>query len=121
VRDIAQKLKTFGTLTGLIRTHHGRFTLETAVEIETLKAAEDPTLWLIAPFEFLPFPTISLPTEVEVALFFNGMPLEEGQFTPPAPLRNNQQFQVFAPDGKQFLGLAQWHNYKLRPEKVFHL
>ena len=120
VRDIAEKLGTFGTLTGLIRTNHGKFTLETAVTIETLQTAEDPTSWLIPPFEFLPFPQISLATQAEVALFFNGMPLEETQFSPPAPLRNNQQFQVFAPDGKQFLGLAMWHNYKLRPEKVFH-
>jgi len=120
VRDIAQKLGTFGTLTGLIRTNHGRFTLETSVDIETLKAADDPTQWLIEPFEFLPFPQITLPSEAEVALFFNGMPLEEAQFKPPAPLRNNQQFQVFGDEGKQFLGLAMWHNYRLRPEKVFH-
>jgi tRNA pseudouridine55 synthase len=120
VRDIAEKLGTFGTLTELVRTHHGRFALETSVEIETLKEAEDPTQWLIKPFEFLPFPQIVLPSAVEVALFFNGMPLEESQFTPPAALRNNQQFQVFTSDGEQFLGLAQWHTYKLRPEKVFH-
>ena len=120
VRDTAQKLGTYATLTGLIRTHHGKFTLDTSVDIETLKAAEDPTNWLIEPFEFLPFPKITLPSEVEVALFFNGMPLEETQFSPPAPLRNNQQFQVFGDEGKQFLGLAMWHNYKLRPQKVFH-
>ncbi len=119
VRDIAEKIGTFGTLTKLVRTHHGRFTLETAVELETLQAAENPTNWIIAPFEFLPFPKITLPSEVEVTLFFNGMPLEETQFMPPASLRNNQQFQVFGVDGKQFLGLAVWHNYRLRPEKVF--
>jgi tRNA pseudouridine55 synthase len=120
VRDIAAKLGTVATLTALERTHHGHFTLANTVALETLQTSETPTDWLQQPFDFLPFKRLLLPSTEAVALFLNGMPLTEEQLEISESPHNNQQFMVFTPTEEQFIGIAKWHNYRLRAEKVFH-
>ena len=120
VRDIAATLGTVGTLTALIRTHHGQFTLAETVELEALQTSPTPTHWVQQPFQFLPFKHLILPCEETVALFLNGMPLTQEQLSVTEGPHNNQQFMVFSRATEQFVGIAKWHNYRLRPEKVFH-
>jgi hypothetical protein len=48
------------------------------------------------------------------------MPLTQEQLSVTEGPHNNQQFMVFSRATEQFVGIAKWHNYRLRPEKVFH-
>jgi len=64
IRSIAKEMgdKTgYGAyLSGLVRTHHGRFDLDSSVELETFKASKIPWDYLVNPAEYIDLPILDL-------------------------------------------------------------
>jgi tRNA pseudouridine55 synthase len=121
VRDIAKQLGTVGTMMALRRTQHGLFHEKEAIALATLEASTHPESYLQDPVQFLDLPRAVLKDETVLTAVLNGMPQDEHQFSlSTPPLKNNEIALLYAPDERTFIGLAMWHNERLRPKKIMH-
>lgn len=122
-RDIGEKLGTGGTLNTLKRTSHGRFRIEEAVSLETLKKAAENGAFsaYVSPTDRL-FPnelSVRILPEAEKYLL-NGntlVPEDFGESFLPDP---NTVFKVYRPDGSFFALYRTSEDGKtLKPLKIF--
>lgn len=129
VRDVAASLGTVGTMMALRRVQHGLFHERHCQTLEALAALATPCEALLNPCDFLPQPALCLDSLESSTAFRHGMPIEadalrslQNDGSLEGLLHNNALFQVFAPateaEPPTFLGMAMWHNERLRPKKV---
>jgi tRNA pseudouridine55 synthase len=72
--DLGQKLNNGAHLSKLQRVLAGKFTLDTAVQLETLKSFEDVKAYLLNPIDYLPQPKQEL-NDIELSRMKNGLPI----------------------------------------------
>lgn len=130
VRDIAKQLGTLGTMMALRRTQHGLFHEREAIPLATLQATPHPESYLQDPLRFLNLPCVRLKNTEALQAVYNGMPQPDTAFevidaNAPQSFHNNELVLLFTPDAPaplatHFVGVAVWHNERLRPKKVFH-
>lgn len=114
-RDIGQALGCGAHLSGLVRTRHGHFGLETAIFLETLAACENPAQYLLDPAPFLEIPTLTLHSEETVKQLRHGMMTKDaetnGQLT-----QDILAYAIFEGAG---VGVIQQTAKGLKPLKIF--
>ena len=120
-RDIGDALGLGAYMSGLVRTAHGRFTLENSVSIDTLQEAETPKDYLLDPLPYLAIPLLPLACAEEAHRLSNGIriapPKSEGDGM--AKLKSNQTF--LATYQQRPVGVVTVDRHTLKPLKIFHL
>ena len=122
-RDIGEALGCGAFLSGLTRTEHGLFSLESAVSLEHLQEVSDPSLYLLNPLPFLDMPLLAMTDPNEVERLAHGMKIEptdydSGNGTVLKLKPNALYMTVF---GEKPLGVVQFVNQRLKPVKMFPL
>lgn len=111
--DIAKELGTVGTMSALVRTKAGDFTLEQAIDLEklvTLSNEEIEEKYFIDIEEaFKSYGSINLKSDNELKLFINGMMLIRK--------RENNVYRIYDKDNK-FIGLGVIQNNILKRDIV---
>jgi tRNA pseudouridine55 synthase len=115
IRDIAYELGTVAVMTSLVRTRHGKFTLEHCHSLEEIKQAQTPLELTINPLNCLNLPTVNLNDESDYQRLLHGAVLSEDQFQPALKHNNTVAMAMYQ---QQFAGIVEWHNERLRPKKI---
>jgi tRNA pseudouridine55 synthase len=115
-RDIGEALGCGGYLASLIRTRHGRFAVADATPLETILAADDPTVFLAPPRHYLAMPAMTLANPDEAVRLASGQTIVHPHSEGPR-LRGNGFYWVEFQD--QPLAVAHAINRQLKPLKVF--
>jgi tRNA pseudouridine55 synthase len=118
IRDIAYELGTVAVMTSLVRTRHGRFTLEQCHSLDAIKQAEDPWALTINPLPCLDLPVVMINTPDDYQRLLHGAVLPEGHFQPA--LKHNETLGL-AMYQQQFAGVVEWDNHRLRPRKMMDI
>lgn len=103
VRDIAAACGTVGTMTDLVRTASGIFSIENSVKLEDFVLSDDKEKMLIPPENVISYPEIRL-NEIETTRLFNGL---YDKFSYP-----DGRYKIFAPDG--FYGVGDVTDGKIK-------
>lgn len=120
-RDIGESFGVGAYMSGLIRTEHGKFTLQNSVNLEALQQSENPQASLLDPLSYLGLPLLPLNAEEDAQKLWNGMkvtPTPDGMGV-AVKLKPNALY-LATWQGKP-LGVVEAVSHKLRPVKVFHL
>ncbi len=116
--DLGEALGVGAHLAGLTRTASGNFTLENAVELETLLTSQDRETYLISPKVALAgWPSIQL-DEVSIAHIQHGREIEFPVTYLPSPANPENILFAYTSDGTLLAILEQRANH-LHPRKVF--
>ncbi len=121
-RDLGLSLGCGAYLSGLIRTHHGRFSLDHAVPLEVLKTSDTPEQFLlnpIAPDSFIELPLIELEAQQQVDQLRHGMKIPLDALPPHASKMRDKDLCLLTYEATQPIAVAQWSEHKLKPVKVF--
>ena len=103
VRDIAAACGTVGTMTDLVRTASGIFSIENSVKLEDFVLSDDKEKMLSPPENVISYPEIRL-NEIETTRLFNGL---YDKFSYP-----DGRYKIFAPDG--FYGVGDVTDGKIK-------
>ncbi|MDH4378974.1 MAG: tRNA pseudouridine(55) synthase TruB [Vampirovibrionales bacterium] len=126
--DLGQWLGCGAYLSGLIRTHHGQFTLETAVDLENWMESEDPKSYLQSPAPYLAIDTVVCVYPGVIQALFGGTNVLERQLILEAPQLlerlkqvgiKNQEHCLLTSIDTTPLGVVTWRNHALKPHKMF--
>jgi tRNA pseudouridine55 synthase len=113
-RDIGDAIGCGAFLSGLVRTEHGHFSLDSAISLETLQAAEKPVTYLLNPLPYLNIPLLSLNSEEEVRR------LRFGQLISWTGTAESQSSLIYlATFQEQPIGVVEWLADQLKPLKIF--
>ena len=111
--DIANELGTVGTMSTLVRTKVGDFTLDQAIDLEKLKTLSNEEIeskyFIDIESAFKTYGAITLKTDNELKLFINGMMLVKK--------RDNDVYRIYNKDNK-FIGLGVVQNNILKRDIV---
>ena len=111
--DIAKELGTVGTMSKLERTKVGDFTIEQAIDLETLKTLSNEEIeskyFIDIETAFKTYGAITLKTDNELKLFINGMMLVRK--------RENDVYRIYDKD-HNFIGLGVIQNNILKRDIV---
>lgn len=115
-RDLGRALGLCGgTLTYLLRTQHGRFTLETAYAMEHLeKQAQAGSPLLDTPTRYLPLPILAIQQPTRYSLLLHGNPVAYQTGDPALP-GNSKALALY--QGK-LLGVVQKQGEQWKPVKI---
>lgn len=123
-RDIGETLGCGAHLSGLIRTHHGSFTLKEAITLEALEEKikaennDEPQSFLSDPVAFLTIPALPLSLPDHARRLANGMqiPYDPNQLVGTELSDKNLCLVLWK---GQVLGVAQARGNQLKPVKIF--
>jgi len=120
-RDIGEALGCGAFLSGLIRTEHGLFTLESAVSLEHLQEIENPHQFLLNPLPFLDMPMLRLTDSSDANRLTNGIKIElpVGEQNGGVALKLKPNALYMAIFEEQPLGVVQVVSERLKPVKIF--
>ena len=111
--DMAEELGTVGTMSALVRTKVGTFTLEQAIDLENLKTLLNEEIeskyFIDIETAFKTYGAINLKTDNELKLFINGMMLVKK--------REDDVYRIYDKDNK-FIGLGVVQNNILKRDIV---
>ena len=111
--DIAKELGTVGTMSALVRTKVGDFTLEQAIDLDKLKTLSNEEIeskyFIDIESAFKMYGAITLKTDNELKLFINGMMLVKK--------KDNDVYRIYDKDNK-FVGLGMVQNNILKRDIV---
>ncbi len=111
--DMAKELGTVGTMSALVRTKVGTFTLEQAIDLENLKTLLNEEIeskyFIDIETAFKTYGAINLKTDNELKLFINGMMLVKK--------REDDVYRIYDKDNK-FIGLGVVQNNILKRDIV---
>jgi len=126
--DLGQWLGCGAYLSGLTRTHHGQFSLDTAVDLDTWMESEDPKSYLQSPAPYLAIETIVCVYPKVIQALFGGTNVLERQLILEAPqlaerlkqvgIKNQEHCLLTSVDNTP-LGVVTWRNHALKPHKMF--
>lgn len=111
--DMAKELGTVGTMSALVRTKVGTFTLEQGIDLENLKTLSNEEIeskyFIDIETAFKTYGAITLKTDNELKLFINGMMIVKK--------KENDVYRIYDKDNK-FIGLGVVQNNILKRDIV---
>lgn len=119
-RDIGEALGCGAYLSALVRTAHGRFTLDTAIPLETIQQAAEAGAsdqlagYLLNPTDYLAIPLLPLTSTEEARLLSHGMRIDP---PPESRLKSNETF--LATFERRPVAVVTVVRHTLKPLKVF--
>ncbi len=116
-RDLGHALGCGAHLSQLTRTGHGRFTLENAVSLDDLKAADRPESFLLPPLDYIDLPLIPIEDEPIRTQIAHGMKIPFELPDSARHLRDKDLCMLTFDDAP--LAVARWVDKRLKPVKVF--
>lgn len=119
-RDIGEALGCGAFLSGLVRTEHGRFAVQNAIQLEDLQQAADPLQSLLNPLQFLDMPLLSVPSEEDAKQLSNGMKIDPAEAEGgglAVKLKPNALYMAVFEDRP--LGVVQIVSQRVKPVKMF--
>lgn len=117
-RDIGEALGCGAHLSGLVRTEHGRFTLQNSVTLETLQEAEEPERFLLNPVDFLEMPVLHMEDEA-ARLLSNGMTVSSPATGGGVATKLKYNTLCLAVHEQRPLAVVRYEAKRLKPLKVF--
>lgn len=115
IRDIAYELGTVAVMTSLVRTRHGKFTVEKSHSVEAVKQAAFPLTLTVDPLSCIELPMVHLKDETDYQRLLHGAVISKDQFQPH--LKHNDTVAM-AMYNHHFAGIVEWNNDRLRPKKI---
>jgi tRNA pseudouridine55 synthase len=121
-RDIGEALGCGAFLSGLVRTEHGRFSLETAIPLEQIQQSDNPQQYLLDPLSFLDMPVLNLTNEEDARRLGNGLKIDpspsgEAEGVVAVKLKPNAFYMAVFQE--QPLGVVQAVEQRIKPVKIF--
>jgi len=118
-RDIGDALGCGAFLSGLVRTEHGQFNLETAVPLEVLQQSDNPQQFLQNPLSFLEMPILDLTSEDDAKRLGHGLKIEPSPGEGGVAVKLKPNAFYMAVFQGQPLGVVQAVSQRLKPIKMF--
>ncbi len=123
-RDLGEALGCGGYLADLIRTRHGRFTLDTAIELNEMLQSDNPQQYLQDPLPYLNLPLVKLKSSEAIEKLAKGMKLSFREVDLQSALQTEGQTEeaslpALAVFGDQLIAVVQRERGYFQPLKVF--
>lgn len=128
--DVGEAFGLAAHLGGLVRTRHGAFALEDAVDLEAFQQSDDPQSYLQSPLPYLAVPVLTVDADNPmVSALCQGTNVLERHMITHAPqlyeqvkrqgLKNRDRCVLSASMDTMPIAVAEWRNHALKPAKVF--